>query len=167
MRRKRAENDASSERRDEIDSTDDRPAFAVEREPCGTISRKEFHMLVLSRKKGESVVVGGNITIVVVDVRGDKARLGIEAPADVAVYRSEVLEKNAASDGSSRSKRAVEPKRPKSKAQSAKADASVETLCLSNASEAYRSGDSSERSADELANGANATDEVKSAENAE
>ncbi|MBQ5790106.1 MAG: carbon storage regulator, partial [Thermoguttaceae bacterium] len=33
-------------------------------------------MLVLSRKKGESVVVNGNITIVVVDVRGDKARIG-------------------------------------------------------------------------------------------
>ena len=51
-------------------------------------------MLVLSRKKGESVVVNGNITIVVVDVRGDKARIGIEAPADVPVYRSEVLGKS-------------------------------------------------------------------------
>ncbi|MBQ6829008.1 MAG: carbon storage regulator [Thermoguttaceae bacterium] len=52
-------------------------------------------MLVLSRKKGESVVVNGNITIVVVDIRGDKTRIGIEAPADVAVYRSEVLAKSA------------------------------------------------------------------------
>ncbi|MBR4104400.1 MAG: carbon storage regulator, partial [Thermoguttaceae bacterium] len=41
----------------------------------------------------------GNITIVVVDVRGDKARIGIEAPADVAVYRSEILAKSAAANG--------------------------------------------------------------------
>lgn len=57
-------------------------------------------MLVLSRKKGESVVVNGNITIVVVDIRGDKTRIGIEAPADVAVYRSEVLAKSATANES-------------------------------------------------------------------
>jgi carbon storage regulator len=50
-------------------------------------------MLVLSRKKNESVFVNGNIRIVIVDVRGDKVQLGIEAPPEVAVYRSEVLEK--------------------------------------------------------------------------
>lgn len=49
-------------------------------------------MLVLSRKKNESIVINGNIQIVVVEIRGDKVRLGIEAPADVPVHRREVYE---------------------------------------------------------------------------
>ena len=50
-------------------------------------------MLVISRKKDESIYVNGNIRIVVIDVRGDKVQLGIEAPSDVSVFRSEVLDK--------------------------------------------------------------------------
>lgn len=50
-------------------------------------------MLVLSRKKNESIFLNGNIRIVIVDVRGDKVQLGVEAPSDVSVYRSEVLER--------------------------------------------------------------------------
>jgi carbon storage regulator len=49
-------------------------------------------MLVLSRKKGETIVIDGTINITVVDVRGDKVRIGIEAPRDVAVHRQEVHE---------------------------------------------------------------------------
>ena len=49
-------------------------------------------MLVLSRKKNESVVINDNITIVVVEIRGDKVRLGIEAPKDVAVHRKEIYD---------------------------------------------------------------------------
>ena len=49
-------------------------------------------MLVLSRKKNESIVIDENIVITVVDIRGDKIRLGIQAPRDVAVHRSEVYE---------------------------------------------------------------------------
>ena len=49
-------------------------------------------MLVLSRKKNEAVVVAGNIRIVVVEVRGDKVRLGIEAPKDVPVHRQEIYD---------------------------------------------------------------------------
>jgi len=48
-------------------------------------------MLVLSRKKGESIVIDGNIVITVVEVRGDKIRLGIEAPREVPVMRSELV----------------------------------------------------------------------------
>ncbi len=57
-------------------------------------------MLVLSRKRDERIVIGESIVITVVDVRGDKVRLGIEAPADVPVHRQEVLEalKRAASE---------------------------------------------------------------------
>jgi len=49
-------------------------------------------MLVLSRKKDEKIVIGDRITIMVIDIRGDKVRLGIEAPRDVAVHRQEVYE---------------------------------------------------------------------------
>ena len=47
-------------------------------------------MLVLSRKKNESIVINNDITIVVVEIRGDKVRLGVEAPKDVPVHRKEV-----------------------------------------------------------------------------
>ncbi|GHT17914.1 hypothetical protein FACS1894189_4760 [Planctomycetales bacterium] len=49
-------------------------------------------MLVLSRKKNESVVINDSISIVVVEIRGDKVRLGIEAPKDVPVHRREVYD---------------------------------------------------------------------------
>jgi carbon storage regulator len=49
-------------------------------------------MLVLSRKKNESIVIDDRIVITVVEVRGDKVRLGIEAPRDVPIHRSEVYE---------------------------------------------------------------------------
>ena len=49
-------------------------------------------MLVLSRKKNESVVINDNITIVIVEIRGDKVRLGIEAPKDVTVHRKEIYD---------------------------------------------------------------------------
>ncbi len=49
-------------------------------------------MLVLSRKRDEKIVIGNNIVITVVDVRGDKVRLGIEAPTEVPVHRQEVLD---------------------------------------------------------------------------
>ena len=48
-------------------------------------------MLVLSRKKNESIVINNDITIVVVDIRGDKVRLGVEAPKEVPVHRQEVF----------------------------------------------------------------------------
>ena len=49
-------------------------------------------MLVLSRKKDESVVINNDIRIVIVEIRGDKVRLGVEAPKEVPVHRSEVYE---------------------------------------------------------------------------
>ncbi len=47
-------------------------------------------MLILSRKKDESIVIGDNITISVVDIKGDQVKLGISAPGDVKVFRQEV-----------------------------------------------------------------------------
>ncbi len=49
-------------------------------------------MLVLSRTRDEAIIIGDNIVVTVVDVRGDKVKLGIEAPQDVSVHRREVYE---------------------------------------------------------------------------
>lgn len=49
-------------------------------------------MLVLSRKCDERIMIGESIVITIVEIQGDKVRLGIQAPMDVAVHRSEVYE---------------------------------------------------------------------------
>lgn len=49
-------------------------------------------MLVLSRQRDESIMIGDNIVITVVDIRGDKVRLGINAPTEIPVHRQEVYE---------------------------------------------------------------------------
>ncbi|REJ66870.1 MAG: carbon storage regulator [Planctomycetota bacterium] len=49
-------------------------------------------MLVLSRNRDESIMIGDNIVVTIVDVRGDKVRLGVEAPREVPVHREEVHE---------------------------------------------------------------------------
>lgn len=49
-------------------------------------------MLVLSRKKNESIVINEDIVVTIVEIRGDKCRLGIEAPRDIPVHRREVLD---------------------------------------------------------------------------
>lgn len=49
-------------------------------------------MLVLSRQRDESIMIGDNIVITIVDIRGDKVRLGIEAPTEIPVHRQEVYE---------------------------------------------------------------------------
>ena len=63
-------------------------------------------MLVLSRKRDERIVINDNIVITVVDIRGDKVRLGIEAPAEMPVHRQEVY------DALRREHAAVPPKPP-------------------------------------------------------
>ena len=47
-------------------------------------------MLVLSRGRGEEIVIGDEISIVIVDVRGDRVRVGVSAPAEIPVHRREV-----------------------------------------------------------------------------
>lgn len=49
-------------------------------------------MLVLSRKKGQSIVIGDSIEITVVDVQGDMVRIGINAPREITVHRQEVFQ---------------------------------------------------------------------------
>jgi len=49
-------------------------------------------MLVLSRQRDESIMIGDNIVVTIVDIRGDKVRLGINAPSEIPVHRQEVYE---------------------------------------------------------------------------
>jgi carbon storage regulator len=49
-------------------------------------------MLVLSRKRGEGIVINNDVLITVVEIRGDKVRLGIESPKETPVYRREAYE---------------------------------------------------------------------------
>ena len=58
-------------------------------------------MLVLSRKKNESIVINNDITVTVVEIRGDKVRLGIVAPKQVPVHRQEVFDAIHGKDASS------------------------------------------------------------------
>ena len=49
-------------------------------------------MLVLSRQSDETIIIGDNIRVTIVEVRGDKVRIGIDAPRDVAVHRQEIYD---------------------------------------------------------------------------
>lgn len=49
-------------------------------------------MLVLSRQRDESIMIGDNVVVTIVEIRGDKVRLGIEAPTHIPVHRQEVYE---------------------------------------------------------------------------
>ena len=49
-------------------------------------------MLVLSRHRDESIMIGDDVVVTIVDIRGDKVRLGIDAPADIPVHRQEVYD---------------------------------------------------------------------------
>jgi carbon storage regulator len=56
------------------------------------------HMLVLSRRVGESIVIGDDVTVTVLEVRGEVVRIGIDAPRSVAVHREELLRELEASN---------------------------------------------------------------------
>jgi len=57
-------------------------------------------MLVLSRKKNESIIIDDNIQVTVVEVRGDKVRLGVTAPKSIPVHREEIAQKIEAKEAS-------------------------------------------------------------------
>ncbi len=61
-------------------------------------------MLILTRRVGETVMIGGEVTVTVLGVKGNQVRLGINAPKDVAVHREEIFERiKAEQDGGSSS----------------------------------------------------------------
>src|SRR5262245_38452815 len=59
---------------------------------AGPLPRKEPNMLVLSRQRDETIMIGDDIEVTVVDIRGDKVRLGINAPKEISVHRKEVYD---------------------------------------------------------------------------
>ena len=50
-------------------------------------------MLILTRRVGETVVIGDNVTVTVLGVKGNQVRLGVNAPREVAVHREEIFER--------------------------------------------------------------------------
>ena len=58
--------------------------------PSEKVFKEDLEMLVLSRKEGEKLVIGDNITLVVSKISGNRVTLGIEAPADVKIFRGEL-----------------------------------------------------------------------------
>ncbi len=66
-------------------------------------------MLVLSRKVNETIIINDNIVITVVDIRGDKVRLGVEAPKDVPVHRQEVYDAIKRAEGTFGSRGSTDP----------------------------------------------------------
>lgn len=69
-----------------------RPDFHTPTHPEPHPRVRALAMLVLSRKKNESIVINNDVVITVVEIRGDKVRLGIVAPKEVPVHREEVYE---------------------------------------------------------------------------
>jgi carbon storage regulator len=61
-------------------------------------SRRTVKMLVLSRKLGESIVIDGAIKVQVIEVKGNVVRLGIEAPIEISIHRSELYERFRANE---------------------------------------------------------------------
>ena len=82
-------------------------------------------MLVLSRKKNESIIVDDSIVITVVEIRGDKVRLGIEAPREVPIHRSEVRD---AIDASAAASHATTPALPVNPSVSVDENVAVEQV---------------------------------------
>ena len=59
----------------------------------GEQAQKELAMLILTRRVGESVVIGNDVTVTVLGVKGNQVRLGVNAPREVAVHREEIFER--------------------------------------------------------------------------
>jgi carbon storage regulator len=60
--------------------------------PGDTLALEELTMLVVTRARNESIMIGDDIIVTVVDIRGDKVRIGVHSPTEVPVHRLEVYE---------------------------------------------------------------------------
>jgi len=66
---------------------------------------RSLAMLILSRQRDESIMIGDDVEIIIVDVRGDKVRLGITAPKEIPVHRREIydaIQKEKAEDATNK-----------------------------------------------------------------
>lgn len=57
------------------------------------MSEKEIVMLILTRRVGEALVIGDNISVSILGVKGSQVRIGVNAPKDVAVHREEIIDR--------------------------------------------------------------------------
>ena len=69
-------------------------------------------MLVLSRQRDESIMIGDDVEIIIVDVRGDKVRLGITAPKDIPVHRREIYDAIQREKGQKKEPKEEEKEKP-------------------------------------------------------
>jgi carbon storage regulator len=69
-------------------------------------------MLVLSRQRDESIMIGDNVEIIIVDVRGDKVRLGITAPKEIPVHRREIYDAIQREKSQNKEPQAEQPEKP-------------------------------------------------------
>jgi carbon storage regulator len=63
------------------------------RNHCGCHNDKGTAMLILTRRVGESIMVGPDVTVIVLGVKGNQVRVGINAPKNVAVHREEIFDR--------------------------------------------------------------------------
>lgn len=69
-------------------------------------------MLVLTRKIGEQIRIGDTVTVRVLEVRGSQVRLGVEAPADVRIYREEIYHPEREANGAAEPANGAQPQTP-------------------------------------------------------
>jgi carbon storage regulator len=79
--------------------------FGSEDKNTAELARRKTQMLILTRRVGETVMIGNDVTVTVLGVKGNQVRVGVNAPRDVAVHREEIFEriKREAQDGPSSS----------------------------------------------------------------
>ena len=75
-------------------------------------------MLVLSRQRDESIMIGDNVEIIIVDVRGDKVRLGITAPKEIPVHRREIYDAIQREKNQKKEPQEKEPQAPQASKES-------------------------------------------------
>jgi len=75
-------------------------------------------MLVLSRQRDESIMIGDDVEIIIVDVRGDKVRLGITAPKEIPVHRREIYDAIQREKRQKKEHQEKEPQAPQSSKES-------------------------------------------------
>ena len=70
---------------------------------AGTVSDRSGSMLILTRRVGETLMIGDDVTVTVLGVKGNQVRIGVNAPRDVSVHREEIYDRIKRENGNSES----------------------------------------------------------------